>query len=102
MIAFQSVTSIATVRVDGSDLRHYVFGPMTFDPDWSPDGRHLLFSMYQGSLGDSLSALGSRKRIYAVSREDSSVHQVIPDAYGVRLPNYWDHDAVWSRARNQP
>jgi Tol biopolymer transport system component len=104
MIAFQTqarVPTVVTARLDGSELRAYVFGKMTFAPDWSPEGSQLLFSMYQSVQGaEQAGGLGSRMRIYAVSRENGSVQQMVPDAYGVKLPTYWDYDAVWSRARN--
>ena len=97
MLAFESRPAIGTVRLDGSDTRYYAVGRWNGDPDWSPDGRSLLFNTFTSPVGDAMSAVASRMRIYVVSREDGSIRQLIADAVAPALPSYWDHQAVWSR-----
>jgi Tol biopolymer transport system component len=70
---------------------------LAFDPDWSPDGRSLAFESFSSPLGDSLTPLGSRMRIYVIDRETEVVRQLIPDAVAPSVPNYWDHQVAWSR-----
>ena len=77
LIAFSASTGagvqLFTVRPDGEDLRQitHVDGDAT-NVDWSPDGRHLVFS-----LGNESSA-----RI-AVARADGSRLRVLPQPEGV-------------------
>lgn len=62
------------------------------DPDWSPDGRHVVFA------ADFLPQYGSgRRRIFTVSLETGEVRQLIPEAASPAFADYEDHSAVWFR-----
>jgi Tol biopolymer transport system component len=50
-----------------------------------------------GSAGDEVSSLGSRMRIF-MTADDGSERQVVADAPTASMPNYWDYQAVCSRA----
>jgi TolB protein len=96
MLAFGSFRSIGTMNANTS--RFQLYPPrLAFDPDWSPDGRSLAFESFSSPLGDSLTPLGSRMRIYVIDRETEVVRQLIPDAVAPSVPNYWDHQVAWSR-----
>ena len=89
---------IASVSRDGSDYQSHVVGTWVGEPDWSPDGKSIVFSKFTGP-GDVRYSLGSRKRIFVASIEDGLVRQVIPEAVNPALPDYWDSVAAWSRVR---
>jgi Tol biopolymer transport system component len=101
MLAFGSFRNIGSMNANGTDFRLYAPAP-AFDPDWSPDGGSLLFNAFSSPIGDEVSAVGSRVRIYVVDRENGAVRQLIPNAVAPALANYWDHQAVWSRVDKGP
>jgi TolB protein len=96
MIAFGAFRNIGTMNADGSGFRLYS-AQLGFEPDWSPDGKSLIYSSFASPVGDSLSSVGSRMRIYVMERETGAARQLIPDALAPTLPNYRDHQAVWWR-----
>src|SRR5688572_30656217 len=69
------------------------------DLDWSPDGRQLLFSDYNGDRALTRPPFNGRLRIYALSIVSGEVRQLIPEAVAPANPDYQDNNAVWSRAR---
>jgi Tol biopolymer transport system component len=62
--------------------------------DWSPDGRHIVFTMRTTSEQGS----GTRTRIFILTLETGEVRQLIPDAVGPVGDLYEDGYPVWSRA----
>jgi Tol biopolymer transport system component len=90
---------IASINRNGSGLQIHV-QPTTYlgNPDWSPDGRSIVFNKFSAP-GDQVSSLGSRMRIFIARLEDSSVRQLIPEAVAPSLPDYWDSQPAWSRVR---
>lgn len=87
---------IMSVNVNGPGFHSYIGGSYVGGPDWSPDGRSILFEKFTGP-GDAISSLGSRMRIFMVGLDDVVERQLIPEAISPALPNYWDHQATWSR-----
>ena len=92
---------IATMNADGSGLQLYPHA-LAFNPDWSPDGRSLIFNGFASSVGDSVSKVGSKMRIYVLDRHTLAVRQLIPDEIAPKNPSYWDEDPVWLRSNKAP
>ena len=63
-------------------------------PAWSPDGRALLFGMYEN--GDGGVEFGAPTRIFKV--EDGSARQFIAEVQAPANPGYRDSDPAWSQA----
>ena len=86
--------TIATVDAIGSPRRvHFQVpeGDHVGHPDWSPDGRHLVFERVVVSPGCPPCLM----KIFVVSTEDGSVRPLIP---GTPAGDSWDEQPVWSRA----
>jgi Tol biopolymer transport system component len=81
---------IASLGADGSGSQqiHHQGSGYLLDPDWSPDGRQLVFT------GQS----GNGSRIFAVAAEGGSVRQLIAEAVNPVVQNYRDYAPAWSRA----
>jgi Tol biopolymer transport system component len=88
----------ASVNRDGSGLQKYVETAYGGAPDWSPDGKSIVFERFTGP-GDQSSPVGSRMRIFLANPADGSVRQLIPEATAPALPDYWDSEPAWSRVR---
>lgn len=61
------------------------------NPDWSPDGSHLVFDAYK-SMGQPLV-----RRIFIRSMETGEVRQLIPEAASPAVGGYDDYRPAWSR-----
>ncbi len=88
--------AIASVDLSGYDFQvHYRAQPGGFagHPDWSPDGRSLVFEAYVTASGCRIP--NCPKRIFIVSAEGGPARQLIPDVEGA--PGYWDEQAAWAR-----
>jgi Tol biopolymer transport system component len=92
------IWSITSVDATGADARTHTLGkPYVGGPDWSPNADNILFERFTG-LGDALSPIGSRMRIFVLNLDDGRERQLIPEAIHPALSNYWDHQAAWSRS----
>jgi Tol biopolymer transport system component len=90
---------IASVKSSGADFRiHYrdELGGYAAHPDWSPDGRSLVFEKYVTTSG--CTKPGCPKRIFVVSVDGGSARQLIPE--DAQRPDYWDDQPAWSRAKD--
>jgi Tol biopolymer transport system component len=90
--------AIAGVNRDGSGFQRYVEATYVGNPDWSPDGKSIVFAKFSAP-GNPSSAFGTRMRIYVENLGDGFVRQLIPEAVDPALPDYWDHQPAWSRVR---
>jgi Tol biopolymer transport system component len=90
--------AVASIKRDGSGFQKYVEGAYTGNPDWSPDGKGIVFEKFTGP-GDQSSPAGSRMRIFVENLDDDSLRQLIPEAVAPALPDYWDSKPAWSRVR---
>ena len=92
-----SYWTIASVNSSGADFRiHYreQSGGYAAHPDWSPDGRYLVFNRYVTTSGCEIPSCPMR--IFVVSREGGPARQLIPELAERR--DYWDEKPAWSRA----
>jgi len=93
------IGGIASINRNGSSLQPHVEGrTYSGNPDWSPDGRSIVFHKFTVPA-DQSSYVGSRMRIFVKSLEDGSERQLIPEAVAPALPDYWDSQPAWSRVR---
>jgi Tol biopolymer transport system component len=89
---------IASVNLTGSMLRNYAHAGWVGDPDWSPDGQSVAFSMFTGP-GTPGVAFGSRARIFITDITTGVMRRLIPEAVDPAQPDYWDFRVAWSRVR---
>ena len=90
--------AIASVNRDGSGFQKHVEATYVGTPDWSPDGKSIVFEKFTGP-GDQTSPAGSRMRIFVASLDDGSVRQLIPEAVAPALLGYWDSEPALSRVK---
>ena len=91
------VWTIASVSSSGDEFRvHHRDQPegVATHPDWSPDGRYLVFNRYVTTSGCEIPSCPMR--IFVVSTEGGPARQLIPEL--PQAPAYWDHQPAWSRA----
>jgi len=99
-IAFGSFRNIGSINADGTDYRTYD-PSLAFNPDWSPDGSKLVYNAFASTIGDEISGLGSRMRLYVLDRQTGGTRQLIPEATSPAKANYWDHQASWRRPKQR-
>jgi Tol biopolymer transport system component len=95
---FRSGWAAVSVNPDGSGRETHFNEPYLGHPDWSPDGKTIVFNKFTGPANPSL-PVGSRMRIFVRNLEDGSVRQLIPEAEAPVQPEYWDWAPAWSRVR---
>jgi hypothetical protein len=61
-----------------------------------------VFNSFSSTVGDSVSSVGSKMRIYVLDRQTLAVRQLIPDAIAPKNPSYWDTEPVWLRSNKAP
>ena len=88
--------SIGSVASSGGDFRvHYdIRSTNATHPDWSPDGRSIVFDQLKTTVGCAPPACP--RRIYIVSTGGGPARQLIPELE--QAPDYWDYQPAWSRA----
>jgi TolB protein len=75
------IENIYVINMDGSELRSLVAGMQnTINPDWSPDGRRIVFSALTGGIN----------QIYTIKSDGSDLTQL---TFG----KYSSYNPVWSR-----
>jgi hypothetical protein len=87
--------TVASVDSSGGDFRvHYRDEPGGYAayPDWSPDGRSLVFERYARTSGCDIPSCPMR--IFVVSAHGGPARQLIPEVE--QGPAYWDHQPAWS------
>ena len=72
--------------------------PYLGHPDWSPDGRSMVFTQFSAPATPTFPR-GSLPRIF-VTGEDGSTRRLIPEAVSPSTPDYHDLDVSWSRVRD--
>jgi Tol biopolymer transport system component len=65
------------------------------NPDWSPDGKRILFHSFANPTSEATHPL----RIFVAPLDGGEVQQLIRDAERPANPGYADSDAAWSRTR---
>lgn len=95
-------TVLAGYPADASgerEILHRLPSRYAGSPDWSPDGRHLVFDRFASPGATEESPLGSRIRIFLLDIETGEVRQLVPDALDPVRTDYGDGQPAWSRAR---
>ena len=86
-------------RVDGSERLQLTYPPMyPLLPRWSPDGKKIIF--FEFALSGDKPA-----RIYEVSPDGGSPHQLLPDDHGQQLDPNWSPDGskiIFAGESNDP
>jgi hypothetical protein len=90
---------IASASLNGSNLRQYAHARYVGDPDWSPDGQSVAFTMFTGPATPA-AYVGTRMRIFITDIATGIVRRLIPEAVNPAQPDYWDHHLAWSRVRD--
>lgn len=99
-MAFVHLFRLATIGATGGDLKFLGMNAAWESKlDWSPDGRHLVFSDYNRTRSGQGTIPIGQLRVYVADLSTSGVTQLIPDATAPVNPDYWDSHAVWSHAR---
>ena len=97
-LAFIHDFELVTAGADGRDpIFLGIRAAWESDLDWSPDGRRIVFSDYNGLQNRSPPFTG-HLRLYVAVVATGDVQQLIPEASGPADPNYLDNHAVWSAA----
>ncbi len=97
-MAFMHNFELTTIGVDGRDLKFLgVRAAWESDLDWSPDGRRIVFSDYNGQPNGWSPPFTGHLRLYVAVLATGEVQQLIPEASGAANPDYWDSHAVWSQ-----
>lgn len=69
------------------------------NPDWSPDGAHLVFDLFDPSASYDNGRYSPKRRIFTMSVETGELRQLIPEAANPAFPDYSDYGAAWSRVQ---
>jgi Tol biopolymer transport system component len=89
--------NIAKMRPDGShvtQLTHFAVGKLALDPDWSPNGEKIVFSLFpSGRL--------QHTQLWVVNADGSHTHRLLSDGYIEQSPNYSPNGSniIFSRCR---
>jgi TolB protein len=89
--------NIATMRPDGSgvkQLTHFGVGKLSLDPDWSPDGRRIVFSLYPSNpLGHT--------QIWVVNANGTRTEHLLTSRFVDQSPSYSPDGShiIFSRCR---
>jgi TolB protein len=87
-IAFTSLTGIAVINIDGSDLTQFTTnGAYTVDwyPKWSLDGTAILFIRIKANI-DSDQVKFSNPTLYIMNADGTNARQVSPEGMSVLFP----------------
>ena len=91
-IAFHSARSgeldIYTMNADGTDLQRLTDSPgRDFEPDWSPDGKTIVFSSDRDDPENA--------QLYVMNRDGSAPHALMPFIAADFIAPRWSPDGEW-------
>jgi dipeptidyl aminopeptidase/acylaminoacyl peptidase len=98
--AYARIEDVCSIRPDGSHRRILTRalkpGAEPFDPDFSPSGRQIAFTLGPGTAADVFTMRADGSRLSALTNRSPSGRRTFPRKVGYASPSYAPGAAPWS------